>query len=89
MAQPPVQFNKSKLTLIKPFSQFKKSQEKIGTDKVYTILNFSRVCFDEKKENGIVVVEYSEGSDGYTMFGYHGAFLIKKKGETWNYVPIK
>ena len=52
------EINKSKIKLIKPYRQFEKSQIKVSADEEYKILKFSRVCFDEKRENGIVVVEY-------------------------------
>lgn len=83
------EFDKAKLKLIKPFRQFEKSQEKITADEEYTILNLSRVCFDEKKENGIIVVEYLKGFESGSMSGYYMPLLIKKKGNNWIYIPRK
>jgi hypothetical protein len=83
------EFDKQKVTLIKPFRQFGKSQEKIIADEVYTILNFSRVCFDNNKENGVVVIEYLQGLESGTRNGYHMALLIKKKNNKWTYIPRK
>lgn len=81
--------DKREIRLIKPFRQFEKSQEKITTDESYTILNFSRVCFDSKKENGVVVIEYLQGFTSGSMNGYHMALLIKKKDNKWTYIPRK
>ncbi len=83
------EFDKCKITLIKPFRQFEKSQGKIIADEEYTILNFSRVCFDSKRENGVVVIEYLQGFESGTMNGYHMALLIKKKNNKWAYIPRK
>ncbi len=83
------EFDKNKMILKKPFRQFEKSQEKIIADEVYSILNFSRVCFDSKRENGVVVIEYLQGFESGTMNGYHMALLIKKKNNKWTYIPRK
>jgi hypothetical protein len=83
------EIDKKEIRLIKPFIQFEKSQEKITADESYTILNFSRVCFDSKKENGVVVIEYLQGFTSGSMSGYHMALLIKKNGNKWTYIPRK
>jgi len=83
------EFDKNKIKLIKPFRQFEKSQEKIYADEIYTLLTFSRVCFDKKRKTGIVVVEYLRGFESGTMNGYHMALLIKKKNNKWVYIPRK
>lgn len=84
-----IEINKSKIKLIKPYRQFEKSQIKVSADEEYKILKFSRVCFDEKRENGIVVVEYLVGYESGTMSGFHGALLIKKVNNQWTFVGRK
>jgi hypothetical protein len=81
------EFEKSKIQFIKPYRQFEKSNEKLKENEEYSLLSFSRICFDEKRENGIVVIEYGQGSKGYTSYGNHMAFLIKKINEKWEYIP--
>ena len=81
------EIDKNKIELIKPYRQFEKSQENITADEEYTILNFSRVCFDEKKENGVAVIEYLKGYESGHMSGYHMALLIKKINGKWAYIP--
>jgi len=83
------EFDKREIRLIKPFRQFEKSQEKVTADESYTILNFSRVCFDSKKENGVVEIKYVQGFTSGSMNGYHMALLIKKKNNKWTYIPRK
>ena len=72
-----------------PLKQFAKSQEKKKTDEVYTILKFSRVCFDDKKENGVIVIDYQRGYESGSMSGYHGVLLIKKQNGKWVHIPRK
>ncbi|MBC7845320.1 MAG: hypothetical protein H7Y10_02370 [Flavobacterium sp.] len=83
------EFEKSKLKLEKPYRQFKSSQTKFKSDEEYRILNFSRVCFDDKRENGIVVIEYLVGYESGTSSGYHNSLLITKKNGKWTYVRRK
>lgn len=81
------EFEKSKIELIKPLKQFEKSQETIRTDEEYTIFQFSRVCFDSNKENGVIVIDYKKGYKNGSMNGYHMALLIKKQEGKWKYIP--
>jgi hypothetical protein len=83
------EFEKSKLKLERPYTQFKSSQTKFTADEEYRVLNFSRVCFDDKRENGIVVIEYLVGFESGTSSGYHNSLLIKKKNGKWTYVRRK
>jgi hypothetical protein len=83
------EFAKSKLKLERPYTQFKSSQTKFTADEEYRVLNFSRVCFDDKRENGIVVIEYLVGFESGTSSGYHNSLLIKKKNGKWTYVRRK
>lgn len=83
------EFEKSKLKLERPYTQFKSSQTKFTADEEYRVLNFSRVCFDDKRENGIVVIEYLVGFENGTSSGYHNSLLIKKKNGKWTYVRRK
>lgn len=83
------EFEKNKIQFIKPYRQFEKSKEKLEENEEYSLLSFSRVCFDGKRENGIVVIEYRNGNKGFTSYGNHMAFLIKKINEKWEYVPRK
>ena len=82
-------FDKRKITFKKPYHQSNYSEIKAYADKPYKILKFSRICFDEKMENGIVVVEMLEGLEYGTMSGFNGAILIKKKNNHWEYIPQK
>jgi hypothetical protein len=83
------EFAKSKLKLEKPYSQFMSSQTEFTADEEYRVLNFSRVCFDDKRENGIVVIEYLVGYEIGTQSGYHNSLLIKKQNGKWTYVRRK
>lgn len=83
------EFIKHSVKFNKPYRLFEKSQEKIRTEEEYTILQFSRVCFDEKKENGVVVIDYKIGFESGSMNGYHMALLIKKKNNKWIYIKRK
>ena len=82
-------FDKSKIELIEPFKQFNKSQEKKIADEEYTIFEFSRVCFDDKRENGVLVINYLKGYESGKMNGYNMALLIKKENGKWVYIPRK
>lgn len=81
------EFEKNKIQIVKPYRQFEKSNEKLEENEEYSLLSFSRVCFDEKRENGVVVIEYRNGNKGSTTYGNHMAFLIKKTEGKWEYVP--
>ena len=83
------EFEKNKVQFKKPYRQFEKSKEKLKENEEYSILNFSRVCLDEKKENGIVVIEYRNGKKGFTIYGSHRAYLIRKKNNKWEYILEK
>lgn len=80
------EYDKSKIRLIKPYKQF---DEEIKPEDDYSKILFSRVCFDERMENGIVVIDYLIGNEnGYTS-GYNMALLIKKKNNKWSYVSTR
>ena len=79
-------FDKTKIELKKPLKQFNRSQERIITGERYAIFNFSRVCFDAKRENGVVVIEYTKGYENGTATGYRNALLIKKQNGKWVYI---
>ena len=78
-------FDKTKIKLRKPYSQSEISEVKIVADQEYKILKFSRVCFDDEKQNGVVVVELLTGLEYGTQSGYNGAILIKKENNKWIY----
>lgn len=80
------EFDKTKLKLSRPYSQYQKYPMKLREDEEYTILKFSRVCFDDKRQNGIVVINYSKGFESGSMSGFQGALLIKKINDKWTYV---
>ena len=80
-------FDKSKIELVKPLKQFNHSRETISTDEEYTIFEFSRVCFDDQRKNGVMVVQYGKGYRSGSSSGFHRAFLIKKENGKWVYVP--
>jgi hypothetical protein len=35
----------------------------------------------------VIVIEYRNGHKGFTSYGNHMAFLIKKINEKWKYIP--
>jgi hypothetical protein len=81
------EFEKNRIQFIKPYRQFVKSKEKLKENEEYSLLSFSRICFDEKRKNGVIVIEYRNGHKGFTSYGNHMAFLIKKINEKWKYIP--
>ena len=83
------EFEKNKIQFKKPYRQFEKSKEKLKENEEYSLLSFSRVCLDDKRENGIVVLEYRNGNRGFTIYGSHRVYLLKKIDEKWEYVPRK
>ncbi len=83
------EFDKRKIILEKPYQQSNYSEVKTIANKPYKILKFSRICFDEKKENGVVVIEILDGTEYGTMSGFNGAILIKKRNNKWEYVQKK
>lgn len=80
------EFEKNKVQFEKPYRQFEKSKEKLKENEEYSLINFSRVCLDEKEENGIVVIEYRNGKKGFTIYGSHRVYLIRKKNSKWKYI---
>ena len=80
------EFDKTKLKFVRPYRQYEKFPLKLKEDEEYAILKFSRVCFDDKKENGIVVLNYSKGFESGSMSGFQGALLIKKRDNKWIYI---
>lgn len=83
------EFDKRKIILEKPYQQSNYSEVKTIANKPYKILKFSRICFDEKKENGVVVIEMLDGTEYGTMSGFNGAILIRKRNNKWEYVQKK
>ena len=81
------EFDKEKIKLLQPFKQMPNSNTELKSGEQYSIISFSRVCFDEPKENGIVVIDYRIGSNVGTMGGYNMALLIKKENGKWRYIP--
>jgi hypothetical protein len=80
------EFDKSLIKLIRPYRQFERFKEELDPQDSYTIFYFSRVCFDEKKQNGIIVIDYQTGFEYGTATGYNMALLIKKQNGKWIYV---
>ena len=80
------EFNKERLNIITPYVQLKRSKDRISSDKQYSIFHFSRVCFDKKMENAVLVIEYGRGFESGSMSGYFGALLVEKRGENWKIV---
>jgi len=78
-------FDKTKIELLKPFKQFDRTQERIITGERYSIFNFSRICFDTKREIGVVVLGYTKGYENGTATGFRGPLLIKKQNGKWVY----
>lgn len=78
------EFDKTKLKLIKPYIQLQRFP--LNLKGGYKTLKFSRVCFDEKKQNGIVVIDYSTVFESFPMTGFHEVLLIKKKNNKWTYI---
>ncbi|WKN31346.1 hypothetical protein PZB74_20560 [Porifericola rhodea] len=80
------EFNKERLNIIDPYVQLPESNNRIRSDKQYSIFSFSRVCFDEGMENAVLVIHYERGFETGSMSGYYGALLIEKRGENWEIV---
>jgi hypothetical protein len=83
------EFEKNKIKFEKPYRQFEKSKEKIKENEEYSLLNFSRICLDEKEENGLVVIEYKNGKKGMTIYGSHMVYLISKNNNKWELTSRK
>ena len=81
------EFEKNKIQFKKPYRQFEKSKEKLKENEEYSLLSFSRVCLDDKRENAIVVIEYRNGKKGFTIYGSHMVYLIRKINDKWKYIP--
>jgi hypothetical protein len=81
------EFEKEEIELPPAFIQFPNSNIELESQEEYIIISFSRVCFDQPKENGIVVIDYRIGFDVGTMGGYNMALLIKKENGKWGYIP--
>jgi hypothetical protein len=83
------EFNKSDMILDEPFKQVYETPPNLKKDQEYVILNFSRVCFDKKREKGVVVIHYTHGYDNGKNSGNHGVYMIEKKVDGWIYIQPK
>ena len=79
------EFDKNQIKLIKPYKQI--SEYKPLDD--YIRISFSRVCFDKKRENAIVLIEYNFHCDKFSVSGFERPYLLKKRKNKWNYIPTK
>jgi len=80
------EINKEDFKLNKPYQQVQKSQVLLEEEERYSILKFSRICFDKNKMNGIIVIDESLGKKGMNIQGYYRPLLIKKVDNQWTYL---
>ncbi|MDF9798580.1 hypothetical protein OKW21_003843 [Catalinimonas alkaloidigena] len=80
------EFYKNRLQILEPYVQLLESNHRIKSDKQYSILSFSRVCFDEEMENALLVIHYERGFETGSMSGYYGAILVEKRKGNWEIV---
>lgn len=81
-------FNKNNLKLAKPYRQVEKKEIKL--EEGFPSMKFSRICFDKKMQNGVVVIDYSNDvkTDESSQIvssasGFNGALLIRKVNNKW------
>jgi len=80
------EIDKKNIKLINPYKQAESSIILLKNKEKYHIFNFSRVCFDNQKKNGIIVLNESIGKNGLEIQGNYKALLIKKKNKKWTYI---
>ena len=81
------EFEKEKIRLVKPLNQCVECADKLSADEQYSRISLSRICFNENRDKGLVVIEYGIGYEHTKMSGYHGAFLIEKNKGKWEIIP--
>ncbi|WP_296618864.1 hypothetical protein [Marivirga sp.] len=81
------EFTKGKINLNTPLKQCYNCTDKITADEQYSMISFSRICFNEEKNMGLVVIHYGVGFEASSMSGHHGPFLIKKQNDSWSIIP--
>ncbi|WP_457617673.1 hypothetical protein [Lutibacter sp.] len=79
------EFDKNQIKLIEPYKQI--IEYKPLDD--YIRIRFSRVCFDKKRENAIVLIEYNFHCDKFNVSGFERPYLLRKIKNKWNYIPTK
>ena len=80
------EFNKRNIEFIKPYRYFDRSKESMALVDIYSIFNFSRICFDSKREYGIIVIDYETGYENGTGSGYFMSYLIQKIDDKWTLI---
>lgn len=81
-------FNKNSLKLAKPYRQVEK--EEIELNEGFPNIKYSRICFDEKRQNGVVVIDFlndvktdDSSQIAGTGSGFNGVLLIRKVNNKW------
>ena len=81
-------FNKNSLKLATPYR--KVEIEEIKLEEGFPNIKFSRICFDKKMQNGVVVIDYlyDVKTDQSSQIvgsgsGFNGALLIRKVNDKW------
>tara|TARA_R110002049_G_C8892457_1_gene540881 strand:+ start:83 stop:655 length:573 start_codon:yes stop_codon:yes gene_type:complete len=79
------EFNKSEIQLIENYNLIDNYSE----EEDFVGIKFSRVCFDENKENAILLIEYNFNCDKLNVSGFERPYLLKKMNNSWKYIPTK
>ena len=81
------EFDKKDLNLDAPLSQCVKCADEISADEQYSRISLSRICFNQQRDKGIVIINYGVGFESGIMGGHFGPFLIEKKQNKWTIIP--
>jgi hypothetical protein len=81
------EFNKEYLELNDPYKHCYDCKDRIESDEQYSMISFSRICFNQERDFGLVVIDYGFGYKESHMSGHHGPFLIKKDSSGWRFIP--
>lgn len=81
------EFNKNEINLTFPLVQCIDCDDNISEDQQYSLISLSRICFNEERDMGLVVIHYGVGYESSNMSGHFGPFLIKKQQDNWTIIP--
>ena len=80
------EFDKTKIKLEKPYNQMLIKNDKTLSGKEYLMFNYSRVCFNDKMDKGIVVIDYKIGDRYGFNQGYNMSLILTKSNGKWTYI---
>ena len=80
------EFNKTEIKLDKPYNQMFEKDDKTTSAEIYLMFNFSRVCFNNEMNKGIVVIDYKIGGKYGFKQGYNMSLIILKVNGKWTYI---